>query len=161
MKLCFKCRQLKPLDEFYRHQMMGDGHLGKCKGCTKRDVMENRNRRLAKYREFDRLRYMVNADRAARNKEWKGMNPAKVSKYRSEWAERNRDKRVAHRAVARAIKSGRLQRQPCEKCGLAAQSHHDDYSKPLDVRWLCPLHHSDTHRKERGQCNEMLSSTGV
>jgi hypothetical protein len=53
------------------------------------------------------------------------------------------------RAVAKlAIARGDLVRQPCEVCGVEpAQAHHDDYSKPLDVRWLCRKHHGEQHRK--------------
>lgn len=40
MKRCFKCFEEKKVDEFYKHKMMGDGHLGKCKECTKKDVKE-------------------------------------------------------------------------------------------------------------------------
>lgn len=38
MKKCFKCGIEKPLDAFYVHPQMGDGHLGKCKDCTKKDT---------------------------------------------------------------------------------------------------------------------------
>ena len=52
----------------------------------------------------------------------------------------------SHIAVAIAIKQGRLVRGPCEVCGaVRTDAHHDDYDKPLDVRWLCRLHHRQTH----------------
>ena len=39
-KVCFKCHIDKPLSEYYKHKQMGDGHLNKCKDCTKNDVKE-------------------------------------------------------------------------------------------------------------------------
>lgn len=47
--------------------------------------------------------------------------------------------------VAKAIKSGQLVRQPCFVCGEKAQAHHPDYSAPLDVVWLCVMHHRQAH----------------
>lgn len=29
------------------------------------------------------------------------------------------------------------------------QAHHDDYSKPLEVRWLCVPHHALHHKQLR------------
>ncbi len=53
---------------------------------------------------------------------------------------------IARNKVKSAIKDGSLIRQPCEKCQRTpTHAHHDDYSKPLEVRWLCPLHHRWVH----------------
>lgn len=57
--------------------------------------------------------------------------------------------------IARSIagvykRRGKLERKPCEACGSAeSQMHHDDYNKPLDVRWFCRPCHLGLHRAER------------
>jgi hypothetical protein len=53
----------------------------------------------------------------------------------------------ARQKVGRAIKSGKLTRGPCEVCGETDQvfAHHEDYSKPLEVNWLCRKHHREKH----------------
>ena len=54
----------------------------------------------------------------------------------------------AHHAVELAILNGSIQRLPCEKCGREpSDAHHDDYTKPLAVRWLCRFHHLQHHRE--------------
>jgi hypothetical protein len=71
---------------------------------------------------------------------------AAQAKYRAS----HRLVRRAHSITWHAIESGRLRPQPCEVCGRAdAHAHHDDYLKPLDVRWLCSKHHAEWHRKNR------------
>lgn len=63
------------------------------------------------------------------------------------WQEKHREKYLAHKAVANAVKRGKLEPQPCEICGAKAHAHHDDYSKRLEVRWLCHVHHREHHRR--------------
>ena len=59
-------------------------------------------------------------------------------------------KKIARSASHEAIISGKLVRQPCETCGeLVVEGHHDDYTKPLEVRWLCKKHHNEHHRLEK------------
>lgn len=124
-KTCFKCGQEKPVDEFYRHNMMADGRLGKCKVCTRIDIRKNRLSKIEYYREYDRRRYEENGSRA---------RPRDYEKVR------------AIHVVSRAIKQGDLVRRECEICGEDnVDAHHEDYSKPLDVVWMCRKHHMRLH----------------
>lgn len=41
---------------------------------------------------------------------------------------------------------GKIKRKPCIICGMKAEAHHPDYSKPLEVVWLCSFHHKEWHR---------------
>ena len=136
MKTCFKCNTEKPLTEFYRHPMMGDGYLGKCKECNKKDVRENYEKRRSQYLEYDRRRYRENPKRRA------GIEASKA---------RHPDREKARRITRSAMSSGQLTKQPCEVCGLKkVDAHHEDYAKPLEVRWLCRKHHMQHHRYPHG-----------
>jgi len=57
--------------------------------------------------------------------------------------ERQRARQLAHAA----IKKGRIKRQPCVICGTTNRvvAHHEDYSKPYEVQWLCKNHHGRAH----------------
>ena len=129
VKTCFKCGQEKPITEFYKHPQMGDGYLGKCKECTRSDARANRSAKIDYYREYDRKRgsRMTKEDRImqrARHPEWV----------------------KAHRSVRNALRNGTLNKKPCEVCGASfVHAHHPDYSKPLEIIWLCPLHHRQVH----------------
>ena len=72
----------------------------------------------------------------------------------SVWRKKNRKRYLiahsAHMFVQRAIKTAQLVKRPCEVCGSTqVQAHHDDYGKPLDVRWLCSVHHRCLHANRR------------
>ena len=70
---------------------------------------------------------------------------------------RSREKEKARELVADAIRRGELHPEPCESCGIEDKrtydgrrlihAHHDDYSKPLEVRWLCVDCHAFHHRR--------------
>lgn len=76
-------------------------------------------------------------------------NPGYMKKYRDTWKKRYPEKRRAQKRVANAIRNGRLKRLPCEVCGGLAEAHHDNYDKPLAVRWLCLVHHRELHKESR------------
>lgn len=66
------------------------------------------------------------------------------------WQLRNPEKRRAHEILNRAVRRGEVSRQPCEVCGATAtvDGHHEDYSRPLEVTWLCRTHHKRRHRRK-------------
>jgi ribosomal protein S27AE len=135
-KQCFKCKTIKPILEFYKHSRMADGHLNKCKECTKADVSKHRFENIEKVRHYDRNR----ANYSERLK-------ASVELTRI-WRAKDKRRQKAHSAVSNAIKSGKLIRQPCCRCGeKKSLAHHEDYDKPLDVMWLCQPCHTQRHKE--------------
>ena len=153
MKQCKACGAIKPLLEYYHTNGKPNA---KCKECTKAAVRAYREANIDKVREYDRNR--PNADeRAQLNCKRHRKKYKEDSNYRQAildskvaWQERNRVKRACHVITGNAIRDGKLTKQPCEVCGdTAVDAHHDDYLKPLDVRWLCRKHHLEHHRKER------------
>ena len=70
---------------------------------------------------------------------------------RREWRKRpiERMKENTRKMAQRAIEAGKLKRQPCIRCGETndIHAHHDDYRKPMEVLWLCPLHHKQRHKE--------------
>ena len=137
VKTCFKCGAEKPLTEFYKHKRMADGHLNKCKECTKRDVNTNRYEKLDYYQAYDRERSSED-HRVVARREYQ-------PRYRSE----NPEKYKAHTILNNAVRDGKVVKTACEVCGATKRvhGHHDDYSKPLDVKWLCTKHHQERHRR--------------
>jgi hypothetical protein len=135
MKKCFKCGQIKELNDFYAHRQMADGRLNKCKECTRSDVRKHRLENDS-VREYDRRRFAENHN---------GRKERMQQNVRN-WNLENPDGYFAHNSVSNAIRDGKLIRKPCEVCGsVRSHAHHDDYSKPLDVRWLCAVHHARHH----------------
>lgn len=136
-KICFKCGKKKDLDLFYKHNQMGDGHLNKCIECTKKDVFIHRNNNLEKIRLYDRIRHA-----RPENVKRKALSTKKFRK-------RFPDKYKAHSVLGGAIRNKSIIRPKyCSICYLKkkVEDHHDDYSKPLDVVWMCSACHSQLHR---------------
>ncbi len=61
------------------------------------------------------------------------------------YRERYPEKKSAHNAVYRALRQGTIKKQPCHCGSKDVHAHHDDYSKQLEVMWLCPKHHGERH----------------
>ena len=70
----------------------------------------------------------------------------KTDTRQANWRRQNPEKYLAHIAVQRALASGDVVKGRCEICGdPTVDAHHDDYRKPLAVRWLCRRHHTRVH----------------
>lgn len=153
MKNCRDCKRDLPLDMFYRHRQMADGHLNKCKECVKKRVSEHREDNVDRVRAYDRER---------------GQDPVRkkrvISNYRKrvstedgrrqEWerkrlySRRDKLKKTVRAITRRAITGGLILPKPCERCGNEdVQAHHEDYTKPLEIVWLCKLCHGQRHRE--------------
>lgn len=72
----------------------------------------------------------------------------KVGKIIKKSNEKYPEKLKARRAVSYAIKKGRLIKEPCTCGETRVDAHHEDYSSPLSVIWLCRLHHSEIHKRK-------------
>ena len=135
-KKCFKCGRRKKLSHFYKHPQMKDGHVNKCIDCNKDDVQNNYRDNFEHYQQYEKNREQQpdrKADKLVAMKTHRDKNP---------------DKYKARTAVNNAIRDGRLVRKSCVVggCQEKSEAHHEDYSKPLEVIWMCRPHHRQHHR---------------
>jgi hypothetical protein len=133
-KRCYRCKEIKPVSDFNRDRARFDGLQPGCKACQleANRVWASRHpevRRAALKRQYQDERMRLN-----------GQRPSKIA---------DPIKRRAHKAVCRAIKSGFLTRPDhCPECGenkFPIEGHHDDYSQPLAIKWLCAPCHGRLH----------------
>lgn len=133
-KACTKCGTFYPPQGFYFDKRSGKLSSW-CKFCQRERALKYR------YANYDKmLTYM-----AARRK-----TPEELERNRKQAKKSERrfpEKWSARKKVSRAVRNGTLVRQPCRKCGNPkSQAHHHDYSRPLDVEWLCQRCHAMEHR---------------
>lgn len=132
MLTCSRCKEKKRGTEFGLDSRRPRGRSSYCPPCRaaieRNDRLANRVTTYAKYKER-RRRNPNSARRAAlRNNK---LYPKAA---------------YARSVVRNEVKRGRLSRGCCEVCGSAGvHGHHDDYDRPLAVRWLCPIHHREWH----------------
>lgn len=164
MKICLKCKEAKPLTEYYKHKKSSDGHLNKCKDCTKNDVNKHRAENIEKVRAYDRNR-PNRSERIKKQIDYANSSKGKEVRFiaTKNYRERNQYRYKANTSVGNAIRDGRLIRpNTCQVCLIECkpQGHHDDYKKPLIVRWLCVRCHNDFHNFVR-ELHRNLEHTGI
>ena len=151
-KVCSYCGQRRDREKFATGRM--------CKLCkTKYDKERYLEKKVDidfRMREYGSTEQGRKVNRRASTKYGKTRNRI-VSQIH--WYERLKEdpeayaeflrKHRTNNAVHNALKRGTLMKGVCEVCGDPnVHAHHDDYDKPLEVRWLCPLHHGVTRRLE-------------
>jgi len=175
-KKCKYCGEVKPLSEFSISKGMRDGHLNKCKVCHRAYVKEHYKANREKYLQRSKEAYRAEGGREASVKagrkysnspkgkaakrRYYEKNREKVREYNRKWRREHRLQTRAHCAVYRALLRGDIEKKPCEVCGeVKVEAHHEDYNKPLDVKWLCNKHHKKLHRKKKNVFEKRLDKT--
>ncbi len=149
MKKCIGCGVAKNRSEFYANPGTADGLLGKCKPCILAAMQRDRELNPQKYIDRDRARNRL-PHRIAERKRYAKTEGGKQARRNASnnYYRRNSHKRKAVIAANNAVRDGRLMKRPCDVCGVAkVEAHHADYSKPLEVRWLCNKHHREEHKR--------------
>lgn len=146
--ICGKCGATYERPEWQCRN--GYSHCGECRRATQQKWRDARKAAgnpvipTRMPREYERRREEIYFAKPEARKR----RNARASSYAK--AEKNQIQVIARRKVRNEIVAGRLKRGLCEVCGVAkTQAHHDDYSKPLAIRWLCVQHHADHHKKAR------------
>lgn len=154
-KLCSRCGPGKGpqlLSEFYKKSDGRDGTSSECKECTALRSKDYRLRNPLVVREADRKKVRDNPELYRRiQSQWNQNNPERRRLHKRKWADGNRQARQAHWTLGNALRSGKIVRpKQCQKCGKLGkiEAHHSDYSKPLQVQWLCSACHGETRIKE-------------
>ncbi len=136
-KKCFKCGQLKIINDFYRHPGMADGFLGKCKVCVNKYRKEYYKKHIKHIKIYNQTKQGKISHKKS-NVKWRINNPEKIK---------------AQNIINQALYKKKLLKEPCRECGAKekVEGHHEDYNFPLDVVWLCQQHHLNLHKIIKGK----------
>jgi hypothetical protein len=128
------------------------GVTSRCAECHMRRARENRAEKIDYYKEYEAKRYREQPQRKELNERYAKSQRGKEAaiRGRKKWIALNQDKRKAHVLVGNAVRDGRLSKPTkCQICGEEhhrIHGHHEDYTRPLDVVWVCPPCHQAFHR---------------
>lgn len=139
---CFVCGEEKPLEEFRKNRSKPLGYEYMCKICRRDyerafNLLPSRIKKVEEYRQ--------DAGAIERNRE----------RSRQAYID-NPEATRARAMIAKLISDGIIERLDCQLCGKEkTDGHHPDYSKPLEVIWLCRSHHWIMERILKGSDETM------
>jgi hypothetical protein len=143
MKICSKCNETKHLTQFSIKTKDLSGYCPACKTCL--------NKQAKLYRANNKEAIIQRA------KIYYQTDKGKATMLRASRAQliTSPEKCKARSDMNNALNSGVLIKAPCVVCGsFKSEGHHEDYTKPLDVIWLCRLHHIKLHKGDYDESEE-------
>ena len=164
-KKCSKCKIYKNIKHFYKQKCGLLGRCGSCKECRLSYQRIYASSHLDQKRENDRKYDKLNREKnREKNRIWRSRNPGYFKQYYYQntqkkleidkrWRLRNPDRMNCYNELRKHLKKNLISRpKKCTMCGQESnkiQSHHYDYSKPLEVIWICFSCHLHIHKKIR------------
>jgi len=130
LKHCTWCKVDKEYTEFRHDKSRKGGFSNRCKTCDNLNRLKYPERKGRSTKRYLQMKEKIKA----LNNEYKKKYPERIK---------------AHGIYRKALKQGLIVKKPCQECGNPkSMGHHEDYSKPLEVWWLCARHHRlwHTHR---------------
>ena len=148
-KLCRRCNTVKPASMFSVRKKTKDGLQSECKSCISDRYKENRDAIRERQKETWQRYADENGEKLKeKNRVRRIATVQQASAYREAYKAKYAPKVNAKNVVWSHLLTGRLQKMPCEICAdPVSDAHHDDYAKPLEIRWLCRRHHAQWHAK--------------
>jgi hypothetical protein len=152
--LCNVCGKIKSRKHYY------PSVTARCKECHNEAVKKTRAKNIEHYKKYDRERARDPKRLAAHRAYQRSMKDdpgfkARHIKSQRAWVEKNKLKAAAHIIMHQAIRAGKITKPKiCEACGIATsksrrmEGHHEDYTEPLKIMWLCRICHKMKHRFE-------------
>jgi hypothetical protein len=148
MKKCIICGEEKEEKKFPPKRLQ-------CTRCVNEKQKENKKAWIEKNREHIRKtvheNYLANRELViARTKKWKEENKQKFKESWKRPTDKHPLKYAARRILNHQIEFGKIIRaEECQDCKkeCKTEAHHEDYTKPLDVLWLCRQCHAYRHRE--------------
>lgn len=161
-KKCARCGRVLPVSEFSLHR---SSLRSNCKACRNIELREYWSSRPERVQEARRNRTESGRGREDQRRFWASKTDeerrALRRKYKSRRAPQPVNQLRAQGRLHAAVRSGRIKKPTtCETCGASGvviNAHHDDYSKPLDVKWLCSWCHRKLHAKTRAEGRHLRS----
>lgn len=149
-KRCSKCHEVKPFSDFHNNSSNKYGKASECKECKKKSDKQYRLNNVERLKKYEQSRHHL-PHRVKSREEWAKTEKGLIGVRRRglRYYYKNRKKCSAINKVNCAIRDGKLTKGSCRVCNKnegRIEGHHNDYSKPLDVIWLCHKHHRYHHK---------------